>query len=165
MTSFVYFIGNTQLRDRVKIGVAKDPETRLLRLQTGSPVSLQLLAVMPGDADTEAALHRRFAGRRMKGEWFRRNEEIDELIARHAVEPIPAQKESLPPAAKEKTRQGATLLRIATVAARWEMSVKSIRRLIWTGELQAVRVGPAKRDLRVPFVEVERYESVAEVAT
>ncbi|MFJ2854422.1 GIY-YIG nuclease family protein [Streptomyces rubiginosohelvolus] len=54
----------------VKIGWSDNPERRLRDLQTGSPVSLQLLAVFEGGAVMEAELHRRLGDKRRHGEWF-----------------------------------------------------------------------------------------------
>ncbi|MFJ1562502.1 GIY-YIG nuclease family protein [Streptomyces mirabilis] len=54
----------------VKIGWSDDPERRLRGFQTGSPVPLQLLAVFEGGHYVEAELHRRFADKRVHGEWF-----------------------------------------------------------------------------------------------
>lgn len=66
---FVYFI---QAGDdgAVKIGRAKQPTRRLASLQTGSPVTLHLRHVVPGDHALESALHRRFADAHVAGEWF-----------------------------------------------------------------------------------------------
>jgi hypothetical protein len=74
----VYFIGDD--RDRVKIGVAADPLSRLRQLQTSSPVRLVLLAADRAYLEAERALHRRFAASRLSGEWFTRTPELDALI-------------------------------------------------------------------------------------
>lgn len=65
----VYLIGSPD-SPLVKIGWSDNPERRLRDLQAGSPVLLQLLAVFEGGHLIEAELHRRFAGKRMHGEWF-----------------------------------------------------------------------------------------------
>jgi hypothetical protein len=52
----------------VKIGVAKDPKSRLKSLQTGQPMDLYLMWSVEGDY--EHALHARFAEYRHRGEWF-----------------------------------------------------------------------------------------------
>lgn len=55
----------------VKIGRAYDPSARLLRLQTGNPRDLVLLAVLVGDSLLESDLHRRFRDAALiSGEWF-----------------------------------------------------------------------------------------------
>ncbi|MFF4732862.1 GIY-YIG nuclease family protein [Streptomyces mirabilis] len=65
----VYLIGSPD-SPLVKIGWSDNPERRLRDLQSGSPVALQLLAVYEGGHYVEAELHRRFADKRVHGEWF-----------------------------------------------------------------------------------------------
>ncbi|MEU6755547.1 GIY-YIG nuclease family protein [Streptomyces sp. NPDC046685] len=55
---------------QVKIGIASDPKRRLSEIQTGNPARLVIFAVFHGNARTERALHKRFATRRLSGEWF-----------------------------------------------------------------------------------------------
>ncbi len=52
--------------------------TRVLNLSTSTPLSLDVLAVIDGNWNTEQALHRRFARARIRGEWFR---PVPELLA------------------------------------------------------------------------------------
>ena len=54
----------------VKIGHSTAPARRLSSLQTGCPVQLRLLSVTDGDEAAERATHERFAGLRIRGEWF-----------------------------------------------------------------------------------------------
>ena len=54
----------------IKIGKAKDVHHRMAVLQTGNPRPLRLRAVLVGDLELEAELHRELRGRRMVGEWF-----------------------------------------------------------------------------------------------
>lgn len=54
--SFVYFIGE-QDDGPVKIGVAKDPITRLRGMQTGNPRRLRVERLLIGDRDLEQLLH------------------------------------------------------------------------------------------------------------
>lgn len=54
--SYVYFIGEVD-SGPVKIGVAKDPITRLRGIQTGNPRRLCIEFVLVGDLDTERLLH------------------------------------------------------------------------------------------------------------
>ncbi|MFJ8469629.1 GIY-YIG nuclease family protein [Streptomyces swartbergensis] len=65
----VYVIGSPGSRI-VKIGYSNAPEKRLWFLQVGSPVELSLLARFEGSQDLEAALHRYFGARHVRGEWF-----------------------------------------------------------------------------------------------
>jgi hypothetical protein len=66
-----------------KIGIAGDPAQRLRDLQTGSPVVLKLVGVMPGGLSLERLLHRRFAAHRLHGEWFSPaiQDDLDQLLA------------------------------------------------------------------------------------
>lgn len=54
----------------VKIGYASDPRKRFSNLQIASPVPLQFLGVKTGDKTAERALHKRFLGLHLHGEWF-----------------------------------------------------------------------------------------------
>lgn len=54
-----------------KIGYTSgDPAERLKNLQTGNPNSLSLITSFPGDRCEEMRLHRKFADKRLSGEWF-----------------------------------------------------------------------------------------------
>ena len=68
----VYFIKNGN-RNRVKIGFSEGHEKRLSSLQGGSPENLTLLGVIPGPAQLERRMHKKFAAQRIhpKREWFR----------------------------------------------------------------------------------------------
>lgn len=65
----IYFIRDT-LTNHVKIGHSRNPRKRLNELQTGSVNWLELMACLPGTAEDEAKLHKRFAKDRVRGEWF-----------------------------------------------------------------------------------------------
>jgi hypothetical protein len=79
-----------------KIGVAGDARKRLRELQVGSPVELKLTLSRPyaerRDADAVAQeLFRCFAGRRVRGSWYRLTlEEIRHALARPATLEAPA---------------------------------------------------------------------------
>lgn len=77
--SFVYFVGDPTAR-QIKIGIAKRPFKRLSELQVGSANALTLVGVLAGGGDLEAELHEAFAGDRMRGEWFRWSDRLNELI-------------------------------------------------------------------------------------
>lgn len=85
-TSYVYFAraGEDGL---VKIGHAKDVRSRLSSMQTGCPIPLTLLGVLPGGREREAELHARFADLRVRGEWFRAEGALAELLTR--LDPVP----------------------------------------------------------------------------
>lgn len=75
----IYFIFHN---GHIKIGVSVDPWSRLASLQTAHHEQLEMLAIMPGDQAAEREIHRRFAGLRASGEWFRDNPELREFIRR-----------------------------------------------------------------------------------
>ncbi len=74
----VYFVEGAGL---IKIGFAVSPEGRFMTMLTSCPIPLTLLASMPRGPTLENALHRRFAADRSHGEWFRRSQALDEVIA------------------------------------------------------------------------------------
>lgn len=78
--STTYFIGAED--GPIKIGVAYDPQQRCRDLQTSHHQKLAILATCPGGQKQEQAYHRRFAARRVQGEWFERCPEILEEIER-----------------------------------------------------------------------------------
>lgn len=82
LIGIIYFIGPDE--GMVKIGFTNDLQTRLKRLQCGSPVPLKVLASISGQPQTlEREYHTRFASARQHGEWFLRtiavNAEIERL--------------------------------------------------------------------------------------
>lgn len=81
---FVYFIraGRT---NALKIGWAKDPQSRLEALQTGSPHQLHLVGYMPGTVADEGEWHGRFRDARIRGEWFTLGGDLRDAINRASV--------------------------------------------------------------------------------
>jgi hypothetical protein len=75
----VYFI---QSGDHIKIGKSNNPWKRFDSLQTGSPAPLKMLAIMPGDIETEEELHERFSELSVRGEWFRATSELIRFAAK-----------------------------------------------------------------------------------
>lgn len=84
----VYFVTCREL-GMVKIGHARSVKKRLSILQTSSPLPLTLERVIEGDREREHELHRRFAGDRVRGEWFRLTRAIEQLIADGDPPPTP----------------------------------------------------------------------------
>jgi len=66
----------------IKIGFTTDVRGRMAALQTATAEELTLVGIMPGDEQEEAALHARFGSSRIRGEWFRPDEEIRAFISR-----------------------------------------------------------------------------------
>lgn len=67
---FVYFVQAGE-SGPIKIGLSDNPAGRVASLQTAHPECLRLLRVIPGNGKYERALHKRFAGLRLQGEWFK----------------------------------------------------------------------------------------------
>jgi hypothetical protein len=75
---FVYFI---QVRGMVKIGFSSMILNRMSKLASSSPTRVQVLAIMLGGRDTERKIHETLATDRIKGEWFRRSDDVRRMIA------------------------------------------------------------------------------------
>jgi hypothetical protein len=75
---FVYFI---QVRGMVKIGFSSMIVNRMSKLASSSPTRVQLLAIMLGGRSVERKIHETLAADRIKGEWFRRSEDVKRMIA------------------------------------------------------------------------------------
>ena len=88
----VYFI---ECAGRIKIGVAENPKSRLIKLQTGSPHKMKLLAVCRGGYEKEKALHKRFSHLRENGEWFKETQELLYFI-KHLPYPKPINSDPIP---------------------------------------------------------------------
>lgn len=77
----VYFIAPPGIGP-VKIGSTKGPLIhRLMALRIGSPLELAVEAWTPGDCRLETELHHAFSHDRSHGEWFRRTERLEALMA------------------------------------------------------------------------------------
>ena len=68
--SGIYFIQAATGTGLIKIGYSNDCEARLRSMQTGSPIQLTLLAVLPGSRKREQQVHRYWSVYRAHGEWF-----------------------------------------------------------------------------------------------
>ncbi len=77
----LYFIETECVERHIKIGVAWNVAGRLSALQGACPYRLRLLKRVPGAADQERILHKRFAKDRLTGEWFKRSTELLDLIS------------------------------------------------------------------------------------
>lgn len=79
VTNHVYFL---RCQDFIKIGTATCARSRHRAVQTVSPFEVELLCAIPGNADLERSLHRRFWHLRERGEWFRPDASLEAYIAR-----------------------------------------------------------------------------------
>jgi len=80
----VYFIA---INEFVKIGYTGSLRRRLWQMQSLSPYPIELLHSIPGDEFLEEYLHAKFSHLRHRGEWFLRDAELIDFIARHMNEP------------------------------------------------------------------------------
>ncbi len=79
---WIYFVRADEF---VKIGFAKEVRSRLPRLQTSSPVKLQLLMAIEGKASLERDFHRKFAALRAHGEWFKLDGALSSYLDRFCL--------------------------------------------------------------------------------
>jgi hypothetical protein len=86
LASYVYFI-QRGVDGPIKIGYSRKPKSRLSQLQSAFPETLRMLGVIPGDKAKERALHDRFDGIRVKGEWFAPDRSLIALIKANAKAP------------------------------------------------------------------------------
>jgi hypothetical protein len=78
----IYFIQAEDVGS-IKIGhTSGSVNKRLAELQTGSPVRLRVIGVMPGTPQDEMNLHRAFACSRVQGEWFHPTRDLILFVAR-----------------------------------------------------------------------------------
>jgi len=75
--SRVYFVG---LKDVIKIGITDDLRSRIMSLMAETPFRIKLLHHILGDRIVEQSLHLKFAKLRVRGEWFRAEEELFKFI-------------------------------------------------------------------------------------
>lgn len=78
----LYFILMEGPEQFVKIGIASSVMTRLSTLQVCCPYPVRVLKVVDGAWHLERSLHKRFAHLHARGEWFRLEGELAELIER-----------------------------------------------------------------------------------
>lgn len=79
VAGFIYFV---EAGDHIKIGYAKDWQSRIASLQTGHHQTLRVIGAVAGNISDEQALHRRFRYLRSRGEWFRKSHDLLDYIAR-----------------------------------------------------------------------------------
>jgi hypothetical protein len=77
----LYFVETQCAEKHIKIGVASNMKERLSTIQTHCPYPVRLLKLVPNGALREKELHARFRADHVTGEWFKRSDELLELIA------------------------------------------------------------------------------------
>ena len=70
----VYFVGHDS--GPIKIGFSSKARIRLVALRISSPFDLKILASFEGTRADEKRMHSRFAGSRVRGEWFNRTDQL-----------------------------------------------------------------------------------------
>lgn len=75
----IYFIQN-KITNNIKIGKSNNPLKRLNSLRTACTEELVILKVIEGGIEEEKKLHKMFSDYRIRGEWFRDNEQITNFI-------------------------------------------------------------------------------------
>jgi hypothetical protein len=74
---YIYF---AKSGDLVKIGFASNPHRRVQELGTGNHNEIFLYDSFPSYQAAEKLLHRRFKADRVRGEWFRFSNDIEEFL-------------------------------------------------------------------------------------
>ena len=74
----IYFL---KANDRIKIGYANDPSTRIPSIQTSAPFELEVILIIDGTYHKERELHEKFREFRKSGEWFDFSEPIKEFVS------------------------------------------------------------------------------------
>lgn len=94
-TSYVYFIrARSEFEEYIKVGFAYNPSGRLIDLQVGCPLELELVGVIPeGGYSLEQEIHKDLADDRVRGEWFLVSERILPWLKK--LEPPPIKPEAV----------------------------------------------------------------------
>ncbi len=80
---YTYFI-QQENGGNIKIGfTTQKPEKRLANLQTGSAYPLRIVGLLKGNK--ESKLHQKFSDIRVKGEWYKNNEELVDYIKSNSL--------------------------------------------------------------------------------
>lgn len=89
----------------IKIGFTKNPIRRFASIQVHNHVSLALLAVLDGDRSLEKSLHAKFAGLRLRGEWFEPGLDLLAFIAKQPKPPTIAATNRITGAERKKMQK------------------------------------------------------------
>jgi hypothetical protein len=88
----VYFVGALDSDGHVtavKIGhTVGNPYDRIAELQVGCPQTLKLLGCVLGGRDAESYYHTRLRHLRIRGEWFRPERDLWQVISLHTQLPV-----------------------------------------------------------------------------
>lgn len=78
---FLYAVKQSCALGLIKVGHSLDVRHRLRAMQTDNPYQLSIAGTAIGTRADEAALHRRLAQHRMRGEWYRDEGAVSEWIS------------------------------------------------------------------------------------
>jgi len=78
-SNYIYYVADTG-RDVVKIGISRNPWSRVKDIQVGSSSKFELLATLKTSERSEQAIHKFFQVTRLEGEWFSRSPALNSLI-------------------------------------------------------------------------------------
>lgn len=84
----IYFISDGM--GNIKIGYATNPVDRVRQLQVGNAHTLRLILVVPGPASWERSFHQSWSSLRVRGEWFRAEEQLLAHIDQRVKVDMPA---------------------------------------------------------------------------
>lgn len=80
MNGYVYFMRAKGWSSGVKIGFSKTPDVRKGVIQSEVGVPLRLVLAIRGTPKHELMIHRIFHHRRVHGEWFRTDQDLNKFI-------------------------------------------------------------------------------------
>ena len=86
----IYFIKEDSPDGNIKIGSSKNPKKRLKQIQTSNSRKLTLIKSIEAEDGVENTLQHRFGEYRVRGEWFRPEDELlsfIETLQDYGVEP------------------------------------------------------------------------------
>lgn len=84
ITQYVYMIMAKE-DNTVKIGTSNDPNKRLKQLQTGNNKQLVIVGLIKGGQELEKNIHALFRESRIKGEWFKYTQEIEDFFYTYKI--------------------------------------------------------------------------------
>ena len=77
----IYIIKTESTPSFIKVGYTKeDIQDRLSKIQVGCPHQITLLATSDGEMDYEKSIHKELDDHRVRGEWFKWNNEVEKVL-------------------------------------------------------------------------------------
>lgn len=91
----IYFIKESALGS-IKIGISRSVADRLSQLQRNMPQKLECLGFIEGNFSDEKILHEKFSHLKIRGEWFREDNELSDFLSTLDLKPIEPKKKIKP---------------------------------------------------------------------